>query len=400
MKPVRILFVSLLLSCPGAAMAQETEAAKFLGQTAENGSLPIWSKPEGDARLELGKAARANERGVFLIGYPKKGFGTGWVISKKNRLLITNAHVADIMHDAGGKLLAIPSGSSDVYQVEKVWYHPGVRRFLKGNTTLSIRSTDPNEGDIDPHSPDLALLQLSANGPDLTVEFTPATPDEWASLFAQPVAITGFPGTDTTTWPALGDSAAMTYHEGVISRTTNFEMNAGAPPAERQFLQYTMATWGGFSGSPVFLPNGHIAGVHNSASFKQNSGTGESKSIPHGIRVDCVLELLVSLHFEVRVPFTIDASKINLDRWTRPDERSEKARADYAKAVALVAEADRLSSFQHQHDAAEEKCIEAIKLAPGYAWAWSVRSAAMSNFYFDNYRNLAPDKAKALLEKS
>jgi hypothetical protein len=395
-----MLLVSFLTVWPATAIAQDTGTAKLLGQTAENGSLPIWSKPESNARQDLGKAARAYERGVFLIGYPKKGFGTGWVISKKNRLLITNAHVADIMHDAGGKLFAIPSGSSGVYKVEKVWYHPGVRRFLKGSNSLSVRSTDPNEGDVDPHSPDLALLQLSAGGPDLTVEFAPATPVEWASLFAQPVAITGFPGTDTTTWPALGDSAAMTYHEGVISRITNFEMNPGVSPAELQFLQYTMATWGGFSGSPVFLPNGRIAGVHNSASYKQNSGTGESKSIPHGIRVDCVLEMLVYLHFEERVPFAIDPAKINLERWTRPDEKSEKARADFAKAVVLVANADRLSAFQHQHEAAEEKCVEAMKLAPGYAWAWSVRSSAISNFYFDNYRSIAQNKAQEILQKA
>lgn len=41
------------------------------------------------------QATRALRKGVFLVGF-SGGHGTAWVISKKHRLLATNAHVADI----------------------------------------------------------------------------------------------------------------------------------------------------------------------------------------------------------------------------------------------------------------------------------------------------------------
>src|SRR5207253_1677651 len=154
-----------------------------------------------------------------------------------------------------------------------------------------VRSPDPREGNVDPMSPDVAVLQLGADGPELPYEMTMATPEELKTLFAQPAAILGFPGHDTS-WPALGEKALATYHEGVISRLTDFRFSTSAPEPEQQFLQYTMATWGGFSGSPVYLPNGHVVALHNMARYVPGRG-GEVKSIPHGVRVDCLWELLV-----------------------------------------------------------------------------------------------------------
>jgi len=124
----------------------------------------------------LGNTVRTQEAAVFLVGNPKVGRGTAWVISKKHRLLATNAHVADMHLEGGNKLLAIPSQSNQIYVVEKVWYHPGVRRYFKGDTTNSIQSINRADGPIDPQSPDLAVLQLAAEGPDLPVEFSMATP--------------------------------------------------------------------------------------------------------------------------------------------------------------------------------------------------------------------------------
>jgi tetratricopeptide (TPR) repeat protein len=262
---------------------------------------------------------------------------------------------------------------------------------------LSIRSSDPKEGDIDPHSPDLALLQLAPGGPDLTVEFPVATPDELAELFAQPAAIMGFPGHDTKGWPALGEKAAATIHDGVISRQTDFQMNASVPAAELQFLQYTMATWPGFSGSPVFLPSGRVAAVHNMATPEE----GRYKqviTIPHGIRVDCVLEMLVHHGLEGKVPFQIDKSKVAVDRWTKTDERSDKARADYAQAAAMVAEAEKLTRFKKQFQEAEKLCNEAMQLTKNYARAYYVRALTRVNFKFENTRRLDPDSALKIIK--
>lgn len=390
----RLGLVAVLLAFAGMSQAQENDPAKLLGLTRDSGSLPLWAKPSLEAKQDLGKTARSTEPGVFLVGTPKDGFGTAWVISKKHRLLVTNAHVGDIRHIAGGKMFAIPSGTSQLYTVEKVWYHPGVRRYIKG-TPLSARSMDPKDGPVDPRSPDLALLRLSPDGPDLTVEFPIATSDELATLFAQPTAILGFPGHDTKEWPQLGDKAAMTFHDGVVSRITDFAFNPGAPAAELQFVQYTMATWGGFSGSPVVLPNGHVAAVHNMARTEKGQN-GATKDIPHGVRVDCVIEMLVHNDLDDKVPFKIDRAKVSVDRWTKPDKEGEKVRAAFAQADELVREA-RVLIFQKQDfEKGEEKCNEALKLVPNYAPAYFARSYAFNNFYW--FKRPPDEVARKVLE--
>jgi tetratricopeptide (TPR) repeat protein len=193
----------------------------------------------------------------------------------------------------------------------------------------------------------------------------------------------GFPGHDTTGWPALGDKAASTFHEGVISRLTDFEMGTSAPHAELQFVQYTMSTWPGFSGSPVFLPNGRVAAVHNMATPEE----GRYKqiiTIPHGIRSDCVLEMLVHHGLDGMVPFPFDKSKVQVERWTKVDARSAKAREDYVTASILVDEAEDLIYNKSKYSAGTEKCNEALKVLPSLARAHYVRSVACNSYYVDH----------------
>lgn len=381
------------------APSQTTSAKPDLAPTE---SVPIWARPTSDAKSELGRMARALEPAVFVVAFPKLGHGTAWVISKKHRLLVTNAHVADIFHEAGGKMLAVPSGTDQIYRVAKAWYHPGVRRYLKGASSLSVRAPDPKEGDIDPQSPDLALLQLAPGGPDLPAEFTPATEQELKSLFAQPAAIIGFPGHDSSGLPRLGENAASTFHDGVISRVTDFNLRASSNPGELQFLQYTMSTWNGFSGSPVILPSGRVAAVHNMARYASKeweNDAREVRSIPHGVRVDCVLEMLVHHKLEDQVPFPVDKSKLNVQRWIEPDARTEKARADYAKAEALVAEASNLLS-QQKFLEIEEKCNEALKIVPDFGYAYLYRAYATSNFAATTTKQISKSDKHNLLKQS
>ncbi len=49
----------------------------------------------GEPRADFGDTARAIRKAIFEVG-SERGHGTAWVISKKHRLLATNAHVADI----------------------------------------------------------------------------------------------------------------------------------------------------------------------------------------------------------------------------------------------------------------------------------------------------------------
>ena len=86
-------------------------------------------------------------------------------------------------------MVAITNGTAQPYTVEKIWYHPGVRRFLRNERSLVVRSTKPGDGPVDPSSPDLAVLQLSSAGPPLPNQLSFATPSELDVLFAQPIGV-------------------------------------------------------------------------------------------------------------------------------------------------------------------------------------------------------------------
>jgi tetratricopeptide (TPR) repeat protein len=191
---------------------------------------------------------------------------------------------------------------------------------------------------------------------------------------------------------------AATFHDGVISRITDFRQSPSAPPGELQFVQYTMATWGGFSGSPVFLPNGRVVAIHNMASTIPNKKTGEVRAIPHGIRVDSLWELLVYHKLDDKIAAKIDPRQVLLERWLKPDEKSEKIRQDYAQAVALVSDASHLVFVKQDYGLGVDKCTEAIKLMPNYARAYFIRANGFVNNWFDNRRRMARNDAWSLLD--
>ena len=381
-------------STPGqistAPAQNDAQAGAVLGLTKENNALPLWSKADGQSKANLGKAAREHLRGVMLIGHPDVGHGTAWVISKKHRLLATNAHVADLMA-MGKQAVAITNESTNVYKVERAWYHPGVRRFVE-RSSLSVRSTDPKVGPVYPNCPDLAVVQLSNDGPDLPYEFKMATEDEIASLLGRPTAIIGYPGHDTA-WPKSGNKPVATLHDGVVSRITDFH---NGTKSQRQKLQYTMATWGGFSGSPLFLPNGHVVGVHNMARTVKSKQSGVIRSIPHGVRIDCLWELLVHHRLHEKVPIKIDETKLKIKRWLEPDLRDKLA----AHVKQLVYEADRLIILEEKYAEGVKKCSEAIKLVPDYAPAYFARAVGYRNYYVDNNEKISYEAGLKQLQYS
>jgi tetratricopeptide (TPR) repeat protein len=356
--------------------------AGSLGLTADKGSLPLWAKPDLQAQQDLANFTRNAQQSVMIVGHPKRGYGTAWVFSKKHRLLATNAHVADIMKPEG-TMMAIINGTTQVYKVERAWYHPGVSRYLRGDKALVVRSMDPNEGPVAPNSPDLAVLQLSEEGPDLPSEFQIATTEELESIFAQPVALIGFPSHDTNAWPQLGETAVATYHAGVISRLTDFNLNPNVIDGDKQFVQYTMSTWSGFSGSPVFLPNGHVVAAHNMARYVSNDA-GFTQALPHGIRIDCLWELLVHHGLDNKVSLGMDKSQVRVQRWLDPDPKEETLR----QVVTLTDEASGLVFREKKYTDAVNKCNEAIKLAPYYARPYQIRCDAYTHYWVDNRRQI------------
>jgi tetratricopeptide (TPR) repeat protein len=374
--------------CVPSSAQQVDKVAKELGLTPENKALPFNAAPSGDERAALGRIARNMAPSTFVVGVRGKAHGTAWVLSKENRLLATNAHVADIL--IMGDMIAVQNGTAKEFRVVKAWYHPGVRRFVKG---LSIRSSDPREGKVDGRCPDVAVLQL-ADGAELPAAWPMADYKDFASLFGQPVGMVGFPGHDTQGVPKGGDRAQATFHDGMVSRLSDFRLNPGASDAELQFLQYTIPDWGGFSGSPVYLPNGKVVALHNWVRYAQDAN--EKKPIQHGVRVDCLWELLVHHGLEKQVAFKIDKGKLDIARWLKEDERDKKFR----KAIALVSEARFLVYTKLDFRGGLAKTKEAAELAPTYADIYDVRVGAYTNQWFKHRGQFTAAENRQLLENA
>lgn len=330
-----------------------------------------------EIRADFAQALRDVRQGVFLVGGPTIGTGTAWVISKKHRLLATNAHVADffVKKKQHEKMLAMMNGSDRTYEVERVWYHPGVSRFATRDDNLSIRGSKPGFGEVDPAGPDVAVLQLSLDGPDLPVELKLADPDVVFDLQALPAAMLGYPGHDTAGWPRPGHTAQATFHPGVVSRVSDFQFEGGIRPDLAQMLQYTMETFNGFSGSPVFLADGRVIGLHNSA-----RPIDKTRMVAHGVRIDSLCELLVHYKLDQKVPIPFASEKLLIQRWLEPDPNLEK----FDKLKKLVDEADYLIYTKLEFGAGIDKCNEALAIYAKYAPAYRVRCDGFNNWYFRN----------------
>jgi tetratricopeptide (TPR) repeat protein len=344
----------------------EDPLAERLGLTRATGSLPMWTKPAADAMEDLSEQVHSINPSIMIVGSADGSYGTAFVISKEHRLLATNAHVADIQHRSG-QMLAIPNATSRVYEIDQVWYHPGVVRTKSGGN-IQFRSADPAKGDVSPLSADVAVLHV-AGDEELPEALVIASPDEVEDLFARTVGMIGYPGHDTVSWPGVGQKAQATYRQGVIARATDFFNEAGADSRDRQYLQHTMQSWGGFSGSPIFLGNGHVAALHNSGSTVQNQG--RIASLQYGVRVDCLWELLAHHGLDGQVAVPLPLEQLRLSRYEGEDPRL----ADYQEARDLVVEGKILNQ-QGKYSEAGKHFDEAIRLMPNYAYAheWKAKN--------------------------
>ena len=148
---------------------------------------------------------------VFLT-VPGVSQGSGFVISKKHRLVATAGHVADLF-TKGLRLVAFREGSSSHYAVERVWYHPRIRR--KFDDFLTVQSNDPNDGEIVGGCFDLAVLQLSADGTILPAETQLAAATDAISFGAQPVGRLSYSGAKPRPLPTVGHSEVADFTESI-----------------------------------------------------------------------------------------------------------------------------------------------------------------------------------------
>jgi tetratricopeptide (TPR) repeat protein len=363
------LALALALACARAAVATDDDDLNaLLNMGRQSGSMPIWTATAPADAADLSEIVNQLHPSIFIVGAQGAGHGTAFVISKENRLLATNAHVADIMHISGGEMYAVGNGTAKLYEVEEVFYHPGVRRIYED---YAVRTTDPNKGDIYPLSPDVAVLKL-APGEELPAPIRLATPDHVDRLLAKTVGMMGFPGHDSS-WPGLGERAEATYREGVICRVTDFSNDVNSPNNRLQFIQHSMASFGGFSGSPIFLRDGQVIALNNSARMAQAKSI--ITQLAYGVRVDCLWELLKKYELWDKVPVKADRTLVDIERFDGPDTEIDKLN----QVRQLLAQA-RLDLADGKEFAAVEKCNQAVKIMPYHEPIYDVRLNAY-NFY-------------------
>jgi hypothetical protein len=306
---------------------------------------------------------------VMLVGDPGHSQGTAFVISSKNRLLATNAHVADCLYRAG-TMVARCNGTMLTYTVDGVWYHPGVVRNHDG--CLAIRCQDPSHGDVAIACPDVAVLHL-ADGAELPAEFPLATPAELNDLLAQPVAMLGFPGCDTIRWPESTERLQASFREGTITRLAPLYGSDHRECKKPQHVQHDISSWFGSSGSPIFLSNGHVVAID--AARKKFHENDCSTEVAFGIRIDCLWELLAYHNLTDRVALPLDSRSIEPPCYQETDAQDAQSHS----AMALVNACDRLM-LSGDFGMAWENCNQALLLAPTYATAFRVRSNVVREY--------------------
>lgn len=307
---------------------------------------------------------------VFLAHDPTKGSGTAFAISRKHRLLATNAHVADITDRV------IMNQSRTVYRVINKWYHPGVVRRMDDGKTR-VYSANPSDGEVDAHCPDLALLQLEESGADLPAEIPLAGLAEFQQIQASELGVLGFPGYQRDQNIAKRDLfASATFIKGTVSRMTGYDHEAEAPFDQQRMVHFSAPLYPGFSGSPVFLRNGKVAVVANHLHR-------EAEQLGYGLRCDALWELIDFAEVRDKIPGAPEQIARTSNYSPQPEPRVQTLR----QAMRLVAEA---TDFRHHHefDEAFEHLDEAVKILPDYWKPYWMRGIVIDHTI--KYGNPAP----------
>jgi hypothetical protein len=236
----------------------------------------------------------------------------------------------------------------------------GLDTELRGQADDAPANASSPLGKVIGYGNDLAVLELTSEGPELPLECTLAGPEEFLGLPGQAIGLLAYPWDDGFSRPSDGERPTATYACGTIGKMLDedFHEDGPIPLNQRSLLSYTPRVGNGGSGSPVFRANGHIVGV-----TVAESCDAESAFPTIATRVDKLRELL---HFHGLTDAEPgSAAQVEHD----PEWQIEQLR----HAVELVRDAVRLRRAE-DYAASQARCDEALTLAPEYGRAFLERS--------------------------
>ena len=225
------------------------------------------SAARADSSPQLQNAAKRIRSSLVYLGRPDgdEFHGTGFVISRTRRLVLTAAHVADGLFEEGGiptvfggSLFAVVEGSTKPYRIQTVYYHPGVMREL--DFGLQTRSLDVADGPVSFPSPDIAVLKLADEGGDLPPECElelALNSDDTAGRIA---GILGYWDiSDEASWPSRDHPARASFTTTLIRPQVTKPTRED--PALKRYVYGDIDHISGGSGGPVFLSDGRVIAI-------------------------------------------------------------------------------------------------------------------------------------------
>ena len=155
------------------------------------------------------------------------------------------------------------------------------------------------------------------------------------------------------------------------------------PITQMQRLAHTIGSFPGFSGSPIFLPNGHVVGLNNSG-FGQTEGN-RTENLSFGVRIDCLWELLAYHGLDSKVAIPVDVASLKLDRFNQTSE----SLVTLNKARDLVAQAT-IAFGERKYQDSLKLAQQASDVLGTYAPAYQAEANVWE--YYTMANNLAADQ--------
>jgi tetratricopeptide (TPR) repeat protein len=345
-----VRFVAVAL----ASLCWNSRQTGFSAPPQDKRASPATPSKEEEAALRTA-AAGVRPAMMRLVTSDGSAAGSAFVISKKHRLVATAGHVADVVNGEN-KGTAWREGTRTSYVIRRVWYHPRVEREHPNG--IPALSDNPLDGQIASSRLDVAVLQLTDEGPDLPVEIDPSRVIAPAELAGRTVGYLGYHGdqqseTSNATPPFLARFGVSS----VIER----DFGSADPAVVSTYNVYTSRPVdSGQSGGAVFLANGCLVGVvsHTWASGAQEGG--EFQAIP-------TLSELIAYH---------GLEEFFSPAWAhlvRPVDGGKNSRLDdLREAARLTREADGMRRAG-DYRSAVELCNRVRRSSPSYAGVFLVR---------------------------